>query len=178
MFPSMLPSTAYITFWPGDDVEANLLENCEYKDLSSKRMQSAQTFLRGPQFTGSVLKACSVSFATWRYIREVESGPSKRSKFHDDEPCSDSDEEFEYVSTPEKIRGVARGQKGFLQEARKLVKSKNALAEYFINRSGCPNLIRLEVYRSLDATGAYLSDKNMPYVGPLCLCFIPNPCVG
>ena len=127
-----------------------------------------QTFLHGPEFKCSVMKACLTSFAAWRYIREVEADPSKRSKFRDSEPCSDSEEEFEFVSTPQKIRGVARGQKGFLEEARKLVKSKNALAEYFISRSRDADLLRLEVYRSVAAVAAYLSDKNMPYVGPLC----------
>ena len=170
MFQAMLPSSAFVSFWPGDDVEANLLDSDEYKNLSSRRMKSIQDFLYGSQFTTEVLKGCIGSFVTWRYIRESDADPSKRSKFSDEDPDSDSDDEFAYVSVPQNLRGTARAQKGCLEEGRRLVKSKNPVAEFFINRCKDANMVRLQVYRAVAATIAYLSDKNMPYAGLLWRC--------
>lgn len=174
MFQAMLPISAFVSFWPGDDVEANLLDSNDYKALSSRRMTSIQEFLRSAEFTSSVLKGCMSSFVTWRYIREVEADPSKRPKFIATETTSDSEDEYEYVSVPGNMRGIARGQKGFLEEARKLAKSKNRMAEFFINRSNSPGILRLEVYRTVAATLAYLSDKNMPYTASIWMFLVLN----
>ena len=60
------------------------------------------------------------------FIRETQTDPEKKSKFPDEDPCSDSEEECEYVSVPENLRGIDREQKGLLDDARRILKGEIA----------------------------------------------------
>ena len=52
----MLHSSAFVSFWHGGDIEANLLDSDDYKNLSSRWMKSIHEFLYAPEFTADVLK--------------------------------------------------------------------------------------------------------------------------
>ena len=158
-----------MVYWPGDDIVQNLLDSTDYQKLSSERMQSVQGFIHSPSFSCDILKACISSIPRWGFIRETQEDPDKRSKFADEDPCSDSDDEYEFVSVPENLRGVARGQKGFLEEARRIFKGRNKLAEFFVSRNRDAPAVRLEIWRSICASAAYLSEKNLPYTKPVWL---------
>ena len=58
---------------------------------------------------------------------------------------SDSDNEFEYVSAPKNLRGVARAQKAFLEERRGIYKRNDDITELMIRREGCSSAMRLVV---------------------------------
>ena len=163
----MLPSSAFVSYWPGDDLQINFLESADYAELSSNRMKSIQKFIYGQRFTTEVLKGCISSFPNWRFIRECNADPENKSKYKFHDPGSDSEEEFVHVSVAQNLRGVARGQRGFLEECRRLVKSKNPLAEFLINRSTGASSVRLEIYHRIATTAAYLAEKNIQFTSPL-----------
>ena len=163
MFSTMLPLSASIQFWPGDDVEKNLLESTEYQNLSSSRMKSVQEFLHSPLFTSSVLKGAISSIPRWRFIRETQAGIPSESDRTEEDSGSESEEEFQYVSVSRNLRGVARGQRGMLEDSRRVFKGEDSLAEFFIRRVENSSVARLEVARSIFASALYMADKNLPY---------------
>ena len=169
MFQSTLPSSAFVSYWPGDDLQINFLESANYTELSSNRMKSIQKFIYSHRFTTEVLKGCISSFPNWRFIRECNTDPKNKSKYKDNDTGSDSEDEFVHVSDAQNLRGVARGQRGFLEECRPLVSSRNPLAEFLTNRSTGASAVRLEIYHSIATTAAYLSEKDMQFTSPLYL---------
>ena len=62
---------------------------------------------------------------------------------------------------PLKLKGVARAQKAFVDETRKIARSGGPLVELVISRTDSPDTMRLLAWRSMAATAAYLSDKNL-----------------
>ena len=164
MFSTMLPLSAGLQCWPGDDVEKNLLESEEYQKLPSSRMKSVQEFLRIPLFTTSTLKDTISSIPRWRFIRETQSTkPTDAPLPQDDSGSESEEEEFEYVSAPQSLRNVARGQKGMLEESRRIFKGINPLAEFFLCRVANSQVVRLEVWRPIVASALYMGDKNLIY---------------
>ena len=163
MFSTVLPLSASLQFWPGDDVEKNLLESAEYQKLSSSRMKSVQEFLHSPLFTSSTLKACISSIPRWRFIRETEAVKGEAATSPDEDSGAESDDEFTYVSVQKNLTGVARGQLGMIEESRRIFKGANPLAEFFLCRADDSAVVRLEVWRSIVASALYMADKNLPY---------------
>ena len=86
-----------------------------------------------------------------------------RGKLGHTDSREDPDNEFEYVSAPKNLRGVARAQKGFLGERRWVCKGKDDISEFSIDREACASSMRLMVWGTLAATAAYLSEKNIPF---------------
>ena len=115
----MLPLSSSLQFWPGDDVQKNLLEWNEYQNLSSSRMKSVQEFLHIPLFTSATLKDAISSIPRWRFVRETQ---SSKPDGVDSSVDLDSDEVFEYVSVSNNLKGVARGQRGVLEDSRRILK--------------------------------------------------------
>ena len=96
LIPDSSPAPA---FWPGDQVEADILASDDYKQVSSSRMSKLRTFLKGEEFEECIVKACVSSLPRWRYAREMALGPKKKRMNPDfDEDSSDSDDEFAFVS--------------------------------------------------------------------------------
>ena len=75
----------------------------------------------------------------------------------------DSDDEYEFVSVSKNLAGVARAQRAFLNEARKVFKGKQELTEYLLKQESDSELLRLYAWRSICASAVYLTHKNMPY---------------
>ena len=73
--PDAQPAPA---FWPGDSVEADILESEEYKQVSKSRMEKLRQFLISGEFEESLIKACISSLPRWRYARELSTDPSKK----------------------------------------------------------------------------------------------------
>ena len=67
------------------------------------------------------------------------------------------------MSAPKNLRGVARAQKGLLEERRMIYKGKDDISEFLINIEACASSMRVMVWRTLAATAAYLSEKNLPF---------------
>lgn len=126
-------------------------------------MKSAREFIRGPNFATSVLKWCAISVPSWMFIRESEADPSKKRKFSDREPDSESGGEFEYVSVAATLRGLTRGQKGYLEYARRLARRENHLVEFIIGRVDNARAVRLEIWTAVPAGLIYLDDRDIPY---------------
>ena len=61
------------------------------------------------------------------------------------------------------LKGVARAQRALLEETRRILRCKDTLVELIIIRNDHPTAMRLLAWRSLIATAAYLSGKNLPY---------------
>ena len=76
---------------------------------------------------------------------------------------------FVRVSLARNLRGVARGQRGFLEERRRLVPSENPLAEFLTYRSTGPSCVRLEIYRIVSTVAAFLFGENIQFTPPLYL---------
>ena len=148
------------------------------------------SFLKSTEFEECIVKACVSSIPRWRYLRELERDPSKKSGAADRDVDSDSDDDFEYVSVvvmphvmyidvfndltlgytevvPKDLKGVARAQKGLLDSTRRILRAKDPLAELLIDRGYSSSVLRLMSWRSLAATAVYLSDKNLPYTSPI-----------
>ena len=121
LFGAMLPISASMTYWACRDIEKNLIDSMDYQKLPPGRMESAQEFIRAPSFARDVSKAGISSIPRWRFIREEQADADKKGKFPDGYPCSDLGEEFEYVPVPGNLRGVAMGQKGFPDDARRII---------------------------------------------------------
>ena len=49
---------------------------------------------------------------------------------------------------------------GFLDEARRILKGRDKLVEFFVNREEARGIIRLEIWRSIAASAVYLSEKT------------------
>ena len=111
MFATMLPLSAGLQFWPGDDVARNVLESKEYQNLPSARMKSVQEFPHSPLFASPTLKGAISSIPRWRFIRETHATAPTSANSSGGDPESESDGEFEYVSVSQNLRGVARGQR-------------------------------------------------------------------
>ena len=167
LFGAMLPISDSMAYFPGDDIEKNLLDSMDYQKLPSGRMQTVQEFIHSPSFGCDILKACISSIPRRGFIRASQVGPGKKSKFSAEDPRADSGEEFGYVSAPGNLRGLDRGQKGFLDDARRILKGRNSLAEFFVDRSRDAPAVRLGIWRSLCASAAYLGEKNLPYTKPI-----------
>ena len=67
------------------------------------------------------------------------------------------------MSVPKNLRGVARAQKGFLEECRRICKGEDDISEFPIEKESCPSSMRLIVWRTLAATLAYLVEKNLTF---------------
>ena len=87
------------SFWPGDQVETDVLASDDYKQVSANRMSKLRNFLKCEEFDERIVKACVSSLPRWRYARELASDPKKKRIDPDyDEDSSDSDAEFVFVS--------------------------------------------------------------------------------
>ena len=141
---SMLPTDAKApAFWPGDQIVINDLESEEYRKLSATRLSKVRQFVSSGDFHSSIFKAAISSIPRWGFARELNKEPK------DEGADSDSGEEFAYVSVAKKLRGLARAQKGFPEEARKIFKGANVLTEFLVNREPDRAVIRLEIWRSV-----------------------------
>ena len=168
MVESWLPESAKIHFLPGDEVKANVLETDEYKAYCSARMKKTQTFLRSQEFVASTFKASISCIPRWRFMRELYFD-NERKRRHGEDDGEESEEEFEFVSTPSDLRGVGRAQRAFLDESRRILKGRDELVEYFLNREVQRETLRLEIWRSMIASGVYLGERNLPFTGRLYL---------
>ena len=130
-------------FWPGDQIVINDLESEEYRKLSASRLSKVRLFVSSDDFHSSIFKAAVSSFPRWRFARELNKKPKAEAD------GSESDDEFAYVSLGKELRGLARAQKGFLEEARKIFKGANEVTEYLINREPGHAVLRLEIWRSI-----------------------------
>ena len=72
-----------------------------------------------------------------------------------------------YIFVAKNLKGVARAQRALLEETRKILSGKDALVELIIDRNDHPATMRLLAWRSLVATAAYLSEKNLPYTSDI-----------
>ena len=81
----------------------------------------------------------------------------------DSTQADESDDEYEFVSVGKNLRGVARAQRAFLGEARKIFRGKNDLVEYLLARESSGELFRLEAWRAICASAVYLARKNLPF---------------
>ena len=150
-------------------MKTNILESDEYLRICSKRVAKVIKFTRSSKYATSLLKCALSSIPRWRYARELDSQPREKKKarpiVEDDEVMdNDSDDEhFDYVSVSTSLRGIARAQKGLLEDCRRIMKGKDELVEYFLNRETEADVIRLEVWRSMVSSAAYLSEKNLAY---------------
>ena len=97
-----------MSYWPGDDINAETLQSEEYKKLSTKRLSKVLKFARSKKYTSVLLKACVSSIPRWRYVREMDARPITKST----DPDDSDDEHFQFVSVPQELRGIARGQRG------------------------------------------------------------------
>ena len=75
----------------------------------------------------------------------------------------DSDDEYEFVSVSKNLAGIARAQRAFLNEARKVFKGKQELTEYLLDKESDSELLRLYAWRSICASAVYLARKNIPF---------------
>ena len=161
----------YTTYFTGGEISASLLDSEEYKFLFEKRVSKVNRFVKTPHYTSSSIKACVSSSPRWRYVSEMNADPRARKKqlkqtdLDDSSGQTSDDERFERVSAPEDLRGVARGQKGLLEESRNILKGRDDLVDLIINREEDEKAIRLETYRSIASTALYMADKNLPYTG-------------
>ena len=62
---------------------------------------------------------------------------------------SDSDDDFKYVSVAKDAYGIARAQRGYLEETRKISHSDNVLVEFLVNMEPGAHILRLEIWRSM-----------------------------
>ena len=154
-----------MTYFPGDDIQAALLQPEEYKKLCGKRLTKVKKFIKSDEHISAIVKSCISSIPRWRFARELQADPKEKTRCADDGGESDDsdDDRFEYISVDKDLRGIARAQGGFLDDARRILKGKHSLAEFVINREPDHTTIRLEVWRSIAASALYLSEKNMPF---------------
>ena len=131
-------------------------------------MTKLRDFLNSGEFEESLVKARVSSLPRWRYARELPTDPSKKRTDPDyDGYSSGSDDEFVFVSVcamrqcfllthtydvPLKMKGVARAQRSFIDETRKIARARDPLVELIVNRSDSPETMRLLAWRSLAAT--------------------------
>ena len=102
-----------------------------------------------------VAKGCAASLPRWRYIRELKRGPYKTRGGVGCE-SADSDMGLRHVSVPIKMRGVARAQKGFLEERRRIVLGRDAMTEFLVNRETSAESLRL-----LNEFGGFIAFPNL-----------------
>ena len=171
--PIMDACVTPLSFWPGDDVDINTLETGGYKKLSKTRLGKVRDFVTGDEFRSIIFKAAISSLPRWRYARELNKKP-RGLPTENDTSGSDSDGNFDFVSAPKKIRGVARAQRGFLDERRGIFHGKHDLDEYLVNRESDSPIIRLEIWRSIVSgnvsdrnVNAYLSYVRFPTLSPI-----------
>ena len=120
-------------------------------------MVKLQVFLNSAHFPNTIIKGALSSIPRWRYIREMEKAPIAGGD------GDESDEEFTYVSCPKELRGVARGQKGFLQSCRQMFKGENDLVEHILQTEPEADFQRMTIVRSIMASAVYLAEKNLKY---------------
>ena len=147
-----------LSFWPGDDVGINTLESEEYRKLSRTRLGEVRDFVTGAELHSSIFKAAISALPRWRYSRELNK-KTRGPPVGNDTSGSDSDGNFDYVSAPKKLRGVARAQRGFLDERREIFHGKHDLAEYLANRESDDPILRLEIWRGIVSRN--VSDANV-----------------
>ena len=94
---------------------------------------------------------------------------NERQRSNNEDDGDASDQEFEFVSVPSDLRGVARAQRAFLDETRKILKGRDGLSGYFLNRELDRDTLRLQVWRCMIAPSLYLCERNPPYAGRLYL---------
>ena len=61
----------------------------------------------------------------------------------------DSDDDFRFVSVGKDTRGLARAHRGYLEEARIMFRSDDALVEFLLNREPDAQTLRLEIWMSI-----------------------------
>ena len=168
MAESWLPGSTKLHFLPGDEVKASVLEAAEYKEFCSAAMKKTPTFIRSNEFVSPSFKACLSPIPRWRFTRQLYfDNERQRSNKEDDGDVSD--EEFEFVSIPSDLRGVARAHRAFLDETRMILKGRDGLSGYFLNRELQHDTLRFQVWRCMIAPCLYLSERNLPYTGRLYL---------
>ena len=141
-----------LSFWPGDDVDINTLESEEYRELPRTRLGKVRDFVTGGEFRTSIFKAAISALPIWRCSRELNKKPRGfpiGNDTNNDASDSESGGNFDYVSAPKKLRGVARAQRGFLDGRRKIPQCKHDLVEFLANRESGAPIIRLEIWRGI-----------------------------
>ena len=66
--------------------------------MSASRMNKLRKFVKSIEFDECLVKACVSSVPRWRYIRELDLDPAKKTSSTDEGAASDSEEEFQFVS--------------------------------------------------------------------------------
>ena len=61
-------------------------------------MNKLRKFTKSIEVEDCLVKACVSSVPRWRYIRELELGPTKKTKSTDEGNASDSDDEYQFAS--------------------------------------------------------------------------------
>ena len=151
-----------LSFWPGGDVDINTLESEEYRELSRTRLGEVRDFVTGGAFRSSILKAAISALPRWRYARGLNQEPRGFPVGNDtsnDTSGSESDGNSDYVSAPKKLRGVARAQRGFLDECREIFQGERDLVEFLANRESDAPILRHEICRGIVSRN--VSDTNV-----------------
>ena len=103
-----------LSFWPCDDVAVNALESSEYRNLPRTRFRNVSDFVTGDEFRANLSKAAIYALPRWRYAVEHKKKPITDDTGKDsnkDTSGSESDGNFDSVSAPNNLRGVARAQR-------------------------------------------------------------------
>ena len=159
-------------YFPGDDIQTSVLDTAEYSKLCTARVRKVVQFVTSYKYDSAVIKAALSSIPRWRYVREMRTVPkSARPRrtivdpVESDASSSSDDEKFKYVSVSTNLSGVVRAQKGLLDDTRSILKGKDHLVEFFLRREKEEVTMRLEVWRALMASAAYMGEKNLGFAG-------------
>lgn len=90
-------------------------------------MAKLQRFLAHEYFGTSLIKACVSSIPRWAFIQQMNKTRNPEDPREEDDLDSESEEDYEYVSAPSNLFGLARGQKAFLNSSRRILKGRDSL---------------------------------------------------
>ena len=149
-------------YFPGADVKSALLQGGDYKKLCGERLTNVKKFIKPPEYASGIINACVSSVPRWRFARVHDADPNKKPKnaAPSDETDDSDDDRFDYVSADQDLRGVARAQRGLLDESIRITKGGDTLSEFLINRESDHGPVRLEVWRSIAESSLYLSEET------------------
>ena len=160
-----------MSYFPGGDIPVSLLASEDYKRKCKTRVDKVKRFFRARNAMAPIMKAILSSIPRWRYVRDLNATPgSKSANGADGEELRDDfidpdvdDAKFQSASVSPELRGVARAQRGFVEESRRMFSANDSLVEFFLNRESGSLQLNLEVWRSVAASALYLAEKNLPY---------------
>ena len=116
-----------MSYLPGDDIRSALLDSAEYAGLCTASVRRVVDFVNSTAFETSITRAAFTTIPRWRYTREMNANPEEAQEGDD----SDANH-FEFVSVQKNLRGVARAQKGLLEETRRILHSKDDLVLFAV----------------------------------------------